>query len=135
MSGEKKDYTGFKIGLIIAIIIILWWNTSDNARVKRIKELEELVENAVVIDEASIDSSVVSLGSTVTVRISDGKSESEVTYSLVGSNEADPFSGKISDLSPIGAGLVEMREGEEKEIETPSGTIRIKVLKVSRTNA
>ncbi len=101
----------------------------------RIKELEELVENAVVIDEASIDSSVVSLGSTVTVRISDGKSESEVTYSLVGSNEADPFSGKISDLSPIGAGLVEMREGEEKEIETPSGTIRIKVLKVSRTNA
>ena len=99
----------------------------------RIKELEELIENATVIDESTIDTSVVSLGSTVTVY--DYKFGGEVTYSLVGSNEADPLMGKISDLSPIGAGLIDMREGEEKEIETPNGIVRIKVLKVSRTNA
>ena len=97
----------------------------------RIKELEELIANATIIDESTIDHSVVSLGSTV--RIFDYDLNEEVTYSLVGSNEADPLQGKISDLSPIGAALVDMREGEEKEIEIPSGTLRIKVLQVSRT--
>lgn len=97
----------------------------------RIKELEELIENATIIDESTIDHSVVSLGSTV--QIFDYSLNEEVTYSLVGSNEADPLQGKISDLSPIGSALVDMREGEEKEIEIPNGTLRIKVLHVSRT--
>ena len=99
----------------------------------RIRELEELIENAEVQDESKIDTSRVSLGSTV--KVYDYTLGGEVTYSLVGSNEADPLSGKISDLSPIGAALIDMREGEEKEIEIPNGTIRIKVLQVSRTNA
>ena len=99
----------------------------------RIRELEELIENAEIQDESKIDTSVVSLGSTV--KIYDYAMGCEITYSLVGSNEADPLAGKISDLSPIGAGLVDMREGEEKEIETPNGVVRIKVLEVTRTNA
>lgn len=99
----------------------------------RIKELEELVENATVIDESSIDTSIVSLGSTV--KVYDYSLKEELTYSLVGSNEANPLEGKISDLSPIGAGLIDMRAGEEKEIETPNGNLRIKVLEVSRTQA
>lgn len=99
----------------------------------RIRELEELIENAEIQDESTIDTSKVSLGSTV--KVHDYTFGGEVTYSLVGSNEADPLAGKISDLSPIGAGLIDMREGEEKEIETPNGVVRIKVLKVSRTNA
>ena len=97
----------------------------------RIKELEELIENATIIDESTIDHSVVSLGSTV--QVFDYSLNEEVTYSLVGSNEANPLEGKISDLSPIGSALVDMREGEEKEIEIPNGTLRIKVLHVSRT--
>ncbi len=97
----------------------------------RIKELEELVENATIIDESAIDTSLVSLGSTV--KIYDYSLGEEVTYSLVGSNEANPLEGKISDLSPIGAGLIDMREGDEKEIETPNGSLRIKVLEVTRT--
>ncbi len=99
----------------------------------RIKELEELIENASIIDESAIDTSVVSLGSTV--KVFDYSLNEEMTYSLVGSNEANPLEGKISDLSPIGAGLIDMREGEEKEIETPNGSLRIKVLEVSRTQA
>lgn len=96
----------------------------------RIKALEELLENAVIMDETTVDTSVVSLGSTVKVRFVD--SGEETVYSLVGSNEADPLEGKISDQSPIGAGLIDMRSGEEKSIETPAGTIRIQVLEVSR---
>ena len=97
----------------------------------RIKDLEELLENAVIMDENTIDTGVVSLGSTVKFRFAD--SNEEITYSLVGSNEADPLEGKISDQSPIGAALIDMRSGEEKDVETPSGTIHIQILEVTRT--
>ena len=95
----------------------------------RIKELEELVENAVILDESSIDTSVVSLGSTVKVSGSLG----EVVYSLVGSNESNPMEGKISDQSPIGAALIGKRAGDAVQIETPGGVIEMKILEVSRT--
>ena len=97
----------------------------------RIKELEELLENAVIMDESNIDTGSVSLGSTV--KVYDAELDMEIVYSLVGSNEADPAEGKISDQSPIGAALMDMRAGEETDIETPAGTVHIKVLEVSRT--
>ena len=97
----------------------------------RIKDLEELLENAVIMDENTIDTGVVSLGSTVKLRFAD--SNEEITYSLVGSNEADPLEGKISDQSPIGAALIDMRAGDEKDVETPAGTIHIQILEVTRT--
>lgn len=99
----------------------------------RIKELEELLENAVILDESSIDTSVVSLGSSVKVFSKDlGE---EVVYSLVGSNESDPMAGKISDLSPIGAALIGKRAGDTVVVESPSGTFELKVLDVYRTQA
>ena len=97
----------------------------------RIKDLEELLENAVIMDENTIDTGVVSLGSTVKIVFTD--SNEETTYSLVGSNEANPLEGKISDQSPIGAALIDMRSGEEKDVETPAGTIHIQILEVTRT--
>jgi transcription elongation factor GreA len=97
----------------------------------RIKELEELLENAIIMDESNIDTGSVSLGSTV--KVYDAELDMEIVYSLVGSNEADPAEGKISDQSPIGAALMDMRAGEETDIETPAGTVHIKVLEVSRT--
>lgn len=99
----------------------------------RIKELEELIENAVILDESSIDTSVVSLGSSVRVRNMD--IDSVCNYDLVGSNEANPMEGKISDQSPIGAALVGKRAGEDVEINVPNGTVHLKVLEVSRTQA
>ena len=99
----------------------------------RIKELEELLENAVILDETKIDTSVISLGSTVKVlNVALG---AEVTYDLVGSNEANPIEFKISDQSPIGAALINKRAGDEIEVEVPNGTVRMKVLEVSRTQA
>lgn len=96
----------------------------------RIKELEELLENAVIVDENTLDTSVAGLGSTV--RVLDTDRNEETTYLLVGSNEVDPIEGKISDQSPIGAALIDMREGEEAAVETPAGTVHLRVLEVSR---
>ena len=99
----------------------------------RIKELEELVENAVILDESQIDTSVVSLGSNVKV-FHEGLGR-EISYDLVGSNEANPLEGKISDLSPIGAALIGKVAGDVVAIEVPNGTVTLKVLEVSRTQA
>ncbi len=95
----------------------------------RIKELDELIEHAVVIDESEIDDSVVSIGSTVKVL----QNGTEIEYNIVGSNEADPFEFKISDLSPIGKALIGAHEGKEVVVETPAGEVNLKVLAVSRT--
>ena len=102
----------------------------DEAKVEaRIKELDELIEHAVIIDESKIDNSVVSIGSTVKVL----QNGNEIEYSIVGSNEADPFVFKISDLSPIGKALIGSHEGDEIKVETPAGEMALKVLAVSRT--
>ncbi|MBQ8431837.1 MAG: transcription elongation factor GreA [Clostridia bacterium] len=99
----------------------------------RIKELEELLENAVILDESNIDTSVVSLGSTVKVKNTD--SGMEFTYDLVGSNESNPMEGKISDQSPIGAALIGKKAGDNVSVETPGGTVHLSVLDVTRTQA
>ena len=99
----------------------------------RIKELEELLDNAVILDEATVDTSVVSLGSTVTVlNVALG---AEFTYDLVGSNESNPAEGKISDQSPIGAALINKKEGDTVTVDAPAGQIQLKVVKVARTQA
>jgi transcription elongation factor GreA len=96
----------------------------------RIKELEELIENAVILDESNIDSSVISLGSTV--KVLNKTLNVEFTYSLVGSNESNPAEGKISDQSPIGAALINKKAGDEITIEVPNGTLVMQVIEVSR---
>ena len=103
---------------------------NEQAKVEaRIKELDELIEHAVIIDESKIDNSVASIGSTVKVLLNGN----EIDYSIVGSNEADPFENKISDLSPIGKALIGAHEGKEIAFETPAGEMTLKVLAVSRT--
>ena len=103
---------------------------NEQAKVEaRIKELDELIEHAVIIDESKIDTSVVSIGSTVKVL----QAGEEIEYDIVGSNEADPFSFKISDLSPIGKALLGSHAGKELTVETPAGEIKLTVLAVSRT--
>ena len=95
----------------------------------RIKELEELIRNAKIVDEDAIDTSVVGIGSTVKIERADG---TVAEYSIVGSNEADPTAFKISDQSPIGKKLIGTRAGTKITVEVPSGKITLKVLEVSR---
>ena len=77
----------------------------------RIEELREMIANAKVIDESQIDESVVSVGSIVVVF--NKERNKEFTYHIVGSYEADPVNGKISDVSPIGSALIGARAGVE----------------------
>ena len=96
----------------------------------RIKELEELIDNAEVIDENEIDTSVVSLGSVV--RVFDEELQEEIEYSLVGSNEANPLLSRISDQSPVGRALMGTREGAVLHVNTPAGELVLRVLEVTR---
>ena len=94
----------------------------------RIKELEELIRNAKVVDEDTIDTSVVGIGSLVKI----DRNGMVAEYNIVGSNEADPAAFKISDQSPIGKKLIGTRAGATVTVDVPSGKITLKVLEVSR---
>ena len=96
----------------------------------RIAELAELMENAEIVDEAKLDATVVALGSLVVVF--DKATGNLREYTIVGSNEANPMEGKISDLSPIGRGMIGKKAGEVAHITTPGGTIEFEIREVSR---
>ncbi len=98
----------------------------------RIKELEELVANAQIVDESKIDNDVVSLGSDVTVY--DVEEDEEIVYSIVGSNEVNPVERKISDQSPIGRALMGHKAGSSVTVELPSGdVIHMEIKAVARS--
>ena len=87
----------------------------------RIKELDELIQHAVVVDDSEINSEVVGLGSCVKVE----RNGTEVEYKIVGSNEADPFDNKISDMSPVGRALIGAKKGDTVCVEVPSGMVKV----------
>lgn len=84
----------------------------------RIAEIEHILANVQVITAPKSDSKVV-LGSTVVLKSKEGK---EKRFQVVGTVEADPLNGKISDESPIGQALMGKKEGQEVEIQTPADT-------------
>jgi len=92
----------------------------------RIQELEHVLRNAVIIQKSD-SKDIVSVGSNVTIQ--EGSFPSE-TYHVVGAKEADPRNGKISNESPIGRALMDHKVGEVVEVETPSGKIKLKILKI-----
>jgi transcription elongation factor GreA len=104
---------------------------NEQAKVEaRIKELEELLLGAVIVDESKIDTSIVNMGSIV--KVYDVEFDETEEYNIVGSNEADPFSNRISDMSPIGKALIGKRAGDEITVEIPGGVVNLKILEVSR---
>lgn len=104
---------------------------NDQAKTEaRILELEELIANALIVDEESMDASIVNIGSFV--KVLDMSENEELEYSIVGSIEADPFENKISDQSPIGRALIGNRIGNVVNVEVPGGTFQMKILEVSR---
>ena len=96
----------------------------------RIAELEAQLKNVRILDDAEFNTENVHVGSTVTVRMKGKKSTN--TYQIVGSTEADPLGGKISDESPIGKALLGKRKGESVEVETPGGVITLKVVDITK---
>ena len=91
-------------------------------------ELEEMIANAKIVDESQIDETKISIGSIVTVKSARG----EKTYRIVGSYEADPLAGKISDASPIGLALIGATEGDTVVANTAKGSMEMQVIKVTR---
>jgi transcription elongation factor GreA len=92
----------------------------------RIMTLEQMIKNAQIIDETS-KHDLVEVGSHVTVE-ADGQKEN---YTIVGSAEASPLEGKISNESPVGRALQGHRAGETVKISVPAGTMEMKILAVS----
>ncbi|KXZ38917.1 transcription elongation factor GreA [Alkalithermobacter thermoalcaliphilus JW-YL-7 = DSM 7308] len=97
---------------------------------ERILKLENMLRNAVIIDEENIDSSVVTIGSTVKVK--DLDYDEEVEYTMVGAAEADPYEFKISNESPVGKALLNRKVGEIVEVQVPDGTIKFEILDIKR---
>jgi len=96
----------------------------------RILELEDKVKHAKIIEEGAGGKKRVQLGSTVHLKnVSKSKDEPEV-YSIVGSTEADPIAGKISNESPIGSALLGCTTGDQVKIHVPAGTVEYKILKL-----
>ncbi len=92
---------------------------------RQILELEEMIRNAVVIKaERPLD--VVTVGSTVVVDSGRGPE----TYKIVGSEEAKPAEGKVSNESPLGKSFLNKRVGNSVEVKTPGGTIEYKILEI-----
>ena len=96
----------------------------------RIAQVEEILANYVVIEEEETDGDYVRLGSTVTVL--DKEFNEEETYKIVGSQEADPMNGIISEESPFGKALLGRNAGEDVTVDAPAGPVEYKILKVER---
>ena len=99
----------------------------------RIADIEAMLKNAEIIDESAIDTERVSIGARVLVKIRKPSGEEmEREYRIVGSNEANPREGRISDESAIGKALIGNRIGAELDVEVPAGVMKLKVLEISR---
>ena len=96
---------------------------------ERILKLENMIRKAKIINEEEMNADQVSVGLKVTVE--DTASGDKMEFTIVGSTEADPFSGKISNESEVGKALIGAKIGETVEVEVPDGKISYDILKVS----
>ena len=95
----------------------------------RILTLEKMIQDATIIDEEQAHhAKEVQIGSTVTVV--EGKDKKQI-FTIVGSAEADPKQGKISNESPVGVALLGKRVGDEVQVSVPKGILRFTVSKIS----
>ena len=89
----------------------------------KISELEELIRNASIISKQFTET--VELGAVVEVQGSDGTSK---TFTIVGSQEADPANGRISNESPVGRALLGQRKSDKVEVKTPKGIVQYTII-------
>ena len=102
--------------------------TEQGKLYSKIAELKALIEKAEIIEKTEMDRGTVALSSRI--RLLDLDENEELEYQIVGSQEANPMSGRISDESPIGRGLLGHKVGETVTIDAPAGEIRFTILSV-----
>ncbi len=94
----------------------------------RINEIEAILQNCKIIDEAELSTDTVNRASTV--RIKDIELDEVLEYQIVGFTQADPVKGKISDESPVGRALMGHKVGEIVEVEAPMGKLQFEILEI-----
>ena len=103
--------------------------TEQGKLYSRIAEVKNLIDNAEIVEKTdNVD--VVGIGSLVTVK--DIEFGDVDVYQIVGSQEANPMEGRISDDSPFGKGLFGHRQGDVVEVEAPAGILKFEILKIER---
>jgi len=96
----------------------------------RIAEVEAILANCAVIEESEDDGNAIRLGSRV--KVMDLEVKEEESYQVVGSQEADPMNGRISEDSPFGKALVGRAVGDEVTVEAPAGLLRYAIVEIQR---
>ena len=96
----------------------------------RIKEIEALHKDAIVLSDDDISKTNVSLGSTVTLR--DEETKEEVEYSIVNATEEDIFENRLSVDSPVGKAIVGKKKGQTVTVTTPAGAFKYKIVKIGK---
>ena len=104
--------------------------SAQAANEDKIAELENKVRYAKIIDESEIDTKTVQVGNTV--KLWDEEFEEEVSYTIVGSTEADLLQNRISNESPIGAALLGQKKNQIVEVQAPSGVMKYKILSITK---
>lgn len=97
---------------------------------ERIHKLENMIRKAKIIDENEISGDQVTVG--LKVKVQDCQTKEEDQFTIVGATEADPFEGKISNESLVGAALLGKRAGDKVVIEVPDGTITYQIMDISK---
>ena len=137
---QKLDYLKGERRLEIAEILKIargFGDLSENAEYDAAKNeqakneydiavLEDELQHVHIIDESTLASGGVNIGTTITVR--NAKNGFETTYQIVGTTEADPRKGKISNESPIGAALIGHKAGEKVDVHTPGGLLELEIV-------
>lgn len=100
----------------------------------RIADIEAMLKNVKVIDESELSAENIHIGSKVELRVTNTKTGASqvVNYKIVGSNEADPLNGCISDESAVGKALLDHGIGEKVKVEVPAGIMEYVVLTISK---
>ena len=101
--------------------------TEQGKLYSKIAETKNLIENAEIV-KASEKTDVVGMGSKVTVH--DFELQEDITYEIVGSQEADPAMYRISDDSPFGKELMERKKGDSVKVDAPAGVLTFKIIKI-----
>lgn len=103
--------------------------TEQGKLYSKIAEIQNLIENAEIIEDSD-ETDAVGNGSIVTIK--DIEFDIIETYKIVGSQEANPSAGKVSDDSPVGRALMGHAVGETVDVEAPSGIIKFEIIKIEK---
>lgn len=96
----------------------------------RIAELEATLRNVKILDEDDLTTEMIHVGSKI--KVFDKEFNEEVSYQIVGSTEADPMNGRISDESPVGKALLGHKVGDVVDVEVPDGVVTFEILDIAK---